>query len=91
MFWDHTVLNSDTPCQRVEHTMEDWIAKIENSMKALHLHMKLEQKKVIRNMEYICCTMPTSQGRLYNVIFETSVSALTDIKPCFPASSTMDN
>lgn len=65
-----TMTFSDTPCQRVEHTMEDWIAKIENSMKALHLHMKLEQKKVIGNMGYICCTMPTSQGRLYNVIFE---------------------
>lgn len=68
---DHnvTMTFSDAPCQKAEHTMDEWTAKMESILKGQHLHMKLEQKKVLGNMEYICCTLPTSQGPLYNVVF----------------------
>ena len=65
-----TMTFSDTPCEKTEWTMDEWIAGAQNSLKALHLHMKVEKKNTVGSMEYICCTMPTSQGHLYNVVFQ---------------------
>lgn len=35
----------------------------------MKLLTRVEQKKILGNMEYLCCTMPTAQGKIYNVVF----------------------
>lgn len=65
-----TMTFSDTPCGKTGCTMDAWIAGTESRLKAMHLHMKVEKKNTLGSMEYICCTMPTSQGYLYNVVFQ---------------------
>ena len=64
-----TMTFSDTPCRKTGCTMDEWIAGTQNSLRAMNLHMKVEKKSTVGSMEYICCTMPTSQGHLYNVVF----------------------
>lgn len=64
-----TMTFSDTPCQKAVHSIDEWVEGMERSMKAMYLYMKVEQKNVLGNMEYLCCTMPTAKGKLYNVIF----------------------
>lgn len=65
-----TMTFSDTPCVEKGCTMDEWIARTHNGLKAMHLHMKVEKKETLGSMEYICCTMPTSEGNLYNVVFQ---------------------
>jgi len=65
-----TMTFSDTPCKKTDLTMDEWIEKMHSSLKAMHLHLEMEQKKTLGSMEYLCCTMPTSKGQLYNVVFQ---------------------
>lgn len=49
--------------------MDQWIAQTRERFKEMHWIMKPERKKSMGNMEYFCFAMPTSEGRLYNVMF----------------------
>lgn len=64
-----TMTFSDTPCRKTGCTLDEWVARTRDGLKAMHLHMKVEKKNILGSMEYICCSMPTSQGYLYNVVF----------------------
>ncbi|MDE6641379.1 MAG: hypothetical protein K2K63_12730 [Acetatifactor sp.] len=60
---------SSTPCKKMAQSMDDWIAQTRERFKEMHWVMKPERKKSLGNMEYFCFAMPTSEGRLYNVMF----------------------
>ena len=64
-----TMTFSDTSAQKAVHSTEEWIEGMKGSMKAMNLNMMVEQTKVLGNMEYLCCTVPTAKGKIYNVIF----------------------
>lgn len=60
---------SDAPFKKAVQSLDKWIAETQEGMKKQHMYMKPERKKIIGNMEYFCFVMPTSGGRLYNVLF----------------------
>lgn len=60
---------SSTPCKKVAQSMDQWITQTRERFKEMHWIMKPERKKSMGNMEYVCFTMPTSEGRVYNVMF----------------------
>ena len=60
---------SSTPCKKMAQSMDEWIAQTRERFKEMHWIMKTECKKSLGNMEYFCFAMPTSEGRLYNVMF----------------------
>ncbi|MDE5587580.1 MAG: hypothetical protein K2J60_00350 [Acetatifactor sp.] len=60
---------SSTPCKKMAQSMDEWIAQTRERFKEMHWSMKTERKKSLGNMEYFCFAMPTSEGRLYNVMF----------------------
>lgn len=60
---------SSTPCKKMKQSMDEWIVQTRERFKEMHWVMKPERKKSLGNMEYFCFAMPTSEGRLYNVMF----------------------
>ena len=60
---------SSSPCKKMAQSMDQWIAEMRERFKEMHWIMKPERKKSMGNMEYFCFAMPTSEGRLYNVMF----------------------
>jgi len=60
---------SDAPCKKAAQSMDEWIRQTAAVMEKKNLHMKVEYKKVIGNMEYFCYMMPTAEGSLYNIMF----------------------
>lgn len=60
---------SGSPCRKAKQPMEQWIRQTTESMKKLHLIVQPEKKAALRKLEYFCYIVPTSAGRLYNVMF----------------------
>lgn len=60
---------SSAPCMRMAQPMDQWIDETKERLKEMHWVMKPERKKSMGNMEYFCFVMPTSEGKLYNVMF----------------------
>lgn len=60
---------SSAPCKKMLQSMDQWIAQTRERFKEMHWVMKPERRKSMGNMEYFCFAMPTSEGRLYNVMF----------------------
>ncbi|MGN0403372.1 MAG: hypothetical protein ACI4HQ_14105 [Acetatifactor sp.] len=64
-----TLSLSGTPCKKVKQSIDQWINDTKDRFREMHWIMKPERRKSMGNMEYFCCAMPTSEGRLYNVMF----------------------
>ncbi len=57
------------PCKKMAQTMDQWIVETKERFREMNWFIKPEHKKSMGKMEYFCYTMPTSKGRLYNVMF----------------------
>ncbi|MCM1259099.1 MAG: hypothetical protein NC307_14785 [Roseburia sp.] len=77
---------SDAPCNNPQQPFEEWIAQTKEAMKAMHLHMKLEKKETVGEIEYFCFTMPTSAGQVYSVMFRLQKNG----RLCVGASNCME-
>lgn len=64
-----TLSLSGTPCKKVKQSMEQWLNETKSRFREMNWIMKPERRKSMGNMEYFCFSMPTSEGRLYNVMF----------------------
>lgn len=64
-----TLSLSYAPCKKVKQPMEQWINETKERFREMHWIMKPERRKSMGDMEYFCFAMPTSEGRLYNVMF----------------------
>ncbi len=64
-----TLSLSYTPCKKVKQSMDQWITETKERFREMHWIMKPERRKSMGDMEYFCSSMPTSEGRLYNVMF----------------------
>ncbi len=64
-----TISLSFAPCKKGKQSMDQWINETRERFKEMRWIMKPERKKSMGDMEYFCFVMPTSEGRLYNVMF----------------------
>lgn len=60
---------SDVPCREVAQPLDEWVSQTKEMMEEKHLRIKPVRKKSLGKMEYFCFTLPTAEGRLYNVAF----------------------
>lgn len=60
---------SDMPCREVAQPLDEWVSQTKEMMAEKHLHIRPVRKKSLGRMEYFCFTLPTAEGRLYNVAF----------------------
>lgn len=60
---------SSASCKKKKQSMDQWMNETRERLKEMHWVMKPERKKSLGDMEYFCFVTPTSEGRLYNVMF----------------------
>lgn len=77
---------SNVPCKNAQQPFEEWIVQTKETMKSMHLHMKVEKKETVGEIEYICFTMPTSAGQIYSVMFRLQKNG----RLCVGASNCME-
>ena len=58
-----TMTFSDTPCQKAVHSIEEWIEGMEHSLKAMYLHMRVEQKRSLGTWSICAAQCPPHRER----------------------------